>query len=216
MEPPLKAVTLDVEELSATDIAFLLGIRYEAVLRYAKELEASGLLRLVRAGRNRLVFTRADLEVLRGHHLQRKREALGDGIFELHQQVLRELKIQHNHLTAMSRKVGGLVSKIKACPPSTSTLIQGVPLEGARLKTAIPVFVEPLGGNYFKASAADLGVEATAQGGRAVAVRALRQRIAAEFVYLRQLKQRSPKEEERYQELERFIEVRPEPVEGSR
>lgn len=198
----------ETEGLDAAEVAILLGIAYERVLRYARELEAAGLMRCARGFHNRRIFMPADLETLRKFHESRVR-AGDEEALQLHKEVLREMDRVHNLLVAMTRKVSVLVNRIRKSPPAISTVIRSVPFAGTRLKSPIPVVVEPLGGRDFRASAPDIGVEAMGKYSRGAAVRALRERIGAEFIFLRQKKKRTLEEEDRLQEIGRFIDLGP-------
>jgi len=56
---------LDAERLSPTDAASLLGIPYDLLLRYVRELEGQGLLQVQRESSRRLFLSPANLELLK-------------------------------------------------------------------------------------------------------------------------------------------------------
>ena len=195
---------IDAERLTPADASLLTGIPYETLLRYARELERNGLLKLHRES-NRILFNREDIEVLLEHHEGNPRgtEFRVEGNVDLHKQLLSDLATIAGNLEVVANKARGLVNLLKKAPVSSTTWIKTLPVEGVTLRKPIPITVVS-DGKAFSASSGDIG--STASGpNRVKAVRALRMRLATEYVFLRQLSSLSEAEGERLAELQRFI-----------
>jgi hypothetical protein len=192
---------LDPSRLSPKDVSFLLGIFYEGALRYIHELEDAGRIRVEKDSRGQMWIDSTAVEEIRRHHRDRPAVAKFEG-----KDASREkLRIEARQLAAAAKSLQARAHKlVKALeiPAASSTWIGTVPGVGLRLTSYIPVIVEPQE-KGFLASSADLGLEAQGRT-RQEAVKGLRIRIAADFLYLLQ-KDRDEAEEERWQELLRFI-----------
>jgi hypothetical protein len=203
---PLTTVTrhIDAERLTPTDASLLTGIPYEILLRHARGLERKGLLKLHRES-NRILFNREDLEVLKEHDEGNPRGTSFrvEGNADLHKRLLSDLAAIADHLEAVANKARGLVNLLKKAPVSSTTWIKTLPVEGVTLRQPIPVSVVS-DGKAFSASSGDIGSTATGPN-RVKAVRALRMRLATEYVFLRQLSSLSEAEGDRLAELQRFI-----------
>ena len=192
---------LDPNRLSVKDVSFLLGIYYEGALRYIHELVEAGRIRVEKDHRGQMWIDSGAVEEIRRHHRDRPTVVK----FEGREASREKLGIEARQLAAVAKSLHTRAQKIvKALeiPAASSTWIGTIPGVGLRLTSYIPVIVEPQE-KGFLASNADLGLEAQGRT-RSEAVRALRTRIAADFFYLLQ-KDREEAEEERWQELQRFI-----------
>ena len=205
MRPKIRKI--DAGRLTPKDASALLGIPYETVLRYARELERKSLLKVLKEPSGKVVFTRADLEILRKHHEEDPRGAGSrfrpEADIDLHSRLLSDLRTISENLEAMADRAAALVNRLNKAPVSSTLWVKTIPLVGFKLRDAIPVTVVS-DGKAFSALSAELGVEASGRN-RISAVRALRERVAAEYLFLDQLKDRSPEEEERMRELDKVI-----------
>jgi len=195
---------IDAERLSPTDVSSLLGIPYELVLKYAHELTVAGLIEVPREA-GRLFFSPAQLEVLRKHHEERPRAGVFrvEGDVDLHKRLLKSLDTLARKLDAMASLARARIKELNKAPASSTSWIITLPAVGFTLRKPIPVSVIS-DGKAFSASSADTGSTATGKN-RVEAVRALRWRLATEYVYLGQLVSPSEGEADRLAELKRFI-----------
>ena len=200
-EKSYRAKGMDPNRLSPKDVSFLLGIFYEGALRYIHEFEDAGRIRVEKDSRGQMWIDSTAVEEIRRHHRDRPAVAKFQG-----KDANREkLCIEARQLAAAAKSLHARAQKlVKALeiPAASSTWIGTVPGVGLRLTSYIPVIVEPQD-KGFLASSADLGLEAQGRT-RQDAVKGLRTRIAADFIYLLQ-KDRDEADEERWQELLRFI-----------
>jgi len=196
---------LDAERLSPTDAALLLGIPYDRLLRYVSELEGQGLLQVQRESSRRLFLSPANLELLRKHHEQRPLASTFklEGDIDQHKYILRDLKTLASNLEAMAKLTRARLKEMNLGPASSTAWISNLPAKGATLRKPIPVCVVS-DGKAFSAFSADTGSSASGRN-RVEAVRALRWRLATEYVYLDQLASPSEEEAERLAELKRII-----------
>lgn len=194
---------LDAERLSPTDVSSLLGIPYDLVLRYVRELERQGLLTVHREKTGRLFLFPPALDLLRKHHEERpvasKFKIEGD--VDQYRHVVQDLKTLASTLEEMARLARARIKELIQGPASSTTWISTLP--GLALRMPIPISVVS-DGKAFSASCADTGSTASGRN-RVQAVRALRKRLAAEFVYLGQLTSPSQEEAEHLADLQRFI-----------
>lgn len=195
---------VNAEKLTATEASTLLGIPYEVVLRYARQLEGQGLVSVHREN-GRLFFSPADLDLLKNHHEERpvgvKFRVEGD--VEQHKLVLRDLKTLADTLEAMASLARKRIRELVKGPACSTSWITTLPVGGLTLRKPVSVTVVS-DGKAFSAFSADTGSTASGQN-RVQAVRALRKRLAAEYVYLGQLASPSEEEWERLSDLTRFI-----------
>ena len=192
---------LDPNRLSPRDVSFLLGIYYEGALRYIHELKEAGRIRVEQDRRGQMWIDSRAVEEIRRRHQDRPAVVK----FEGRDASREKLRIEARQLATAAKSLHARAQKLlKALeiPVASSTWIGTVPGVGLRLTSHIPVIVDPQD-KGFLASSADLGLEAQGRT-RSEAVRALRTRIAADFFYLLQ-KDREEAEEERWQELLKFI-----------
>jgi hypothetical protein len=192
------------EKLTATEASILLGIPYDVLLRYAHELEDKGLFSIHRES-GRLFFSSADLDLLKNHHEQRPVGAKFrvEGDVEQHKLILRDLKTLADTLEAMARRARRRMKALVQGPACSTSWITTLPVGGLTLRKPVAVTVVS-DGQAFSAFSADTG--STASGpNRVQAVRALRKRLAAEYLYLVQLPSPSEEEAERLADLKRFV-----------
>lgn len=196
--------SINPERLSPTDVSNILGIPYDLVLKYAHELTATGLIEVAREA-GKLFFSPAQLEALRKHHEERPR-ASGfrvEGDADLHRRLLKSLATMASKLDAMASLVRARIKELNKAPASSTSWISTLPVVGVTLRKPIPVSVIS-DGKAFSAFSGDTGSTASGKN-RVEAVRALRLRLATEYVYLDQLASPSEGEAERLTELKRFI-----------
>jgi hypothetical protein len=192
------------ERLSPTEVSNLLGIPYDLVLKYAHELTGKGLIEIAREA-GKLFFSPAQLEFLRKYHEERPR-ASGfrvEGDPDLHKRLLKSLDTLASKLDAMASLARARIKELNKAPASSTSWISTLPAVGVTLRKPIPISVIS-DGKAFSAFSADTGSTATGTN-RVEAVRALRWRLANEYVYLDQLASPSEGETERLAELKRFI-----------
>jgi transposase len=196
---------LDAEKLSPTDASSLLGIPYELVLRYVRELERQGLLKVHRERSGRLFLSPADLDLLRKHHEERPLASTFrvEGDVDQHKHVLLDLRTLASTLEAMAKLARARIKELTQGPASSTTWITTLPSAGLTLRKPIAVSVIS-DGKAFSAFSADTGSTASGRN-RAQAVRALRKCLAAEYVYLGQLASPSEEAAERLADLQKFI-----------
>lgn len=186
------------------DASSLLGIPYELVLRYVRELEGEGSIEIERKA-GRLYFSAAHLELIKRHHEKRPQGSKFrvEGNADLHQHVLQDLKTLASTLEAMAKLARVRCKELIKAPACSTTWISTLPVAGLTLRKPIQVSVVS-DGKAFSAFCGDTGSTATGRN-RPDAVRALRQRLAAEYVYLDQLATLSAEEAERLATLRQLI-----------
>jgi DNA-binding MarR family transcriptional regulator len=195
---------LKAESLTPTDASLLLGISYDRVLRYVRELEQQGLLEAYRTPTGRVFLRPADLELLRKHHEERPVASTFKvaGNIDQHKHVLKDLETLAKTLETMAKLARSRIKALTRGPACSTTWISTLPIAGVSLRKPIPVTVVS-DGKAFSAFSGD--VESTASGrNRVQAVQELRRRLAYEYVYLDQLAT-SKEETERLEDLRRFI-----------
>ena len=195
---------LKAESLTPTEASLLLGLPYELVLRYVRELERQGFLQARRTITGRVFLVPTDLELLRKHHEERPVASTFkvEGDVAQHKNVLQDLETLAKTLEAMARLARSRIKALSKAPACSTTWITTLPVAGVTLRKPIPVTVVS-DGRAFSAFSGDLGSTASGRN-RVQAVQALRKRLAAEYVYLDQVAT-SEEQEERLAELRRFI-----------
>lgn len=195
---------LNGERLTPTEASALLGIPYDLVLRYVRELERQGLLGTHRTLTGRVFLSPADLELLRKHHEERPVASTFkvEGDIDQHKCVVQDLKTLASTLEEMARLARARIKELIQGPACSTTWISTLPITGVTLRQPIPVTVIS-DGKAFSAFSADLGSTASGRN-RVLAVRALRKRLAVEYVYLDQVAT-SEEEKDRLADLRRFI-----------
>lgn len=153
---------VDPGRLTPTDVAALLGIHYEAVLRYARELEEKGLLEVQRES-GKYFFPSRVLPLLRKHHEEgaqaSKFRVAGD--VDLHKRLLGDLKLTARTLQAMARRIRVLVKDLEKGPASSTAWITTLPATtGLTLREPVAVTVDS-DGTVFNAYSADTGSTAS-------------------------------------------------------
>jgi hypothetical protein len=145
------------------------------------------------------------LDLLKAHHEQRpigsKFKVEGD--VEQHKLVLRDLKTLADTLEAMARRARRRMKELIQGPACSTSWITTLSVGGLTLRKPVAVTVVS-DGKAFSAFSADTGSTASGQN-RVQAVRALRKRLAAEYLYLGQLASPSEEEAERLSDLTRSI-----------
>jgi DNA-binding MarR family transcriptional regulator len=196
---------MNAERLSPTEASSLLGIPYEVVLRYTRELEKQGLIEVHREHSGRLFLSPADLDLLRKHHENRPIASrfMLEGDIEPHKHAVRDLNTLASTLEAMAKLARRRIKQMVQGPFSSTTWITTLPVVGLTLRKPIAVTVVS-DGKAFSAFSADTGSTAYGQN-RVQAVRALRKQLAAEYQYLGQLASLSQDEAERLSDLKGFI-----------
>jgi predicted transcriptional regulator len=199
---------LDPENLSVSDVILLLGIYYNGALRVIHELEEAGKIE-VRYEKGQIRLTSEGLEAIRAE-LER-RQALKSARYQ-EAPTRGQWLVEARQLAAAAKELHLRARRLRdslETPGATSAWIGSVPVQGVRLKAQIPVIVEvEPNGKDFRAAACDLGLDALG-GTRKEAVRALRECIGADYLYLR-AKERSAEGERRLEELLRYIEEKAE------
>jgi hypothetical protein len=207
---------LDPDNLSVSDVALLLGVYYEGVLRTIHELERAGQIEKVWKERGKIRVNSAGVEAIRFRLAQRPNTSSSAQYQE--PPTRGKMLVEARQLAAaaeqLHRRARGLMHSL-GTPGPTSTWIGSVPVVGVGLKAQIPVVVEvEPNGRDFRATASDLGLDALG-GNRKAAIRALRERIGADYVYLL-AKQRNEEEQARLEELLKYIKEKKEDQEAER
>ena len=194
---------LDPENLGVSDVVLLLGIYYEGALRIIHELEEAGKIDVryekghIRVNSEGLEAIRAELEQRQAQRSVKYQEA----------PTRRQWLVEARQLTDAAAELHKRAKRLRdslETPGPTSAWIGSVPVKGVRLKAQIPVIVEvEPNGRDFRATACDLGLDALGST-RKEAVRALRECIGADYLYLR-AKERAAEEERRLEELLKYI-----------
>ena len=195
---------LKAENLTPTDVSLLLGISYDLVLRYVRELEQQGLLEAYRTPTGRVYLRPADLELLRKHHEERPVASTFrvKGNIDQHKHVLKDLETLAKTLETMAKLARSRIKALNRGPACSTTWISTLPMDGVSLRKPIPVTVVS-DGKAFSAFSGDVGSTASGRN-RVEAVQELRKRLANEYVYLDQVAT-SKEETERLEDLRRFI-----------
>jgi hypothetical protein len=195
---------LKAESLTPTDASLLLGISYDLVLRYVRELEHQGLLEAYRTPTGRVFLRPADLELLRKHHEERPVASTFkvEGNIDQHKHVLKDLETLAKTLETMAKLARSRIKALTRGPACSTTWISTLPIAEVSLRKPIPVTVVS-DGKAFCAFSGDVGSTASGRN-RVQAVQELRKRLAFEYVYLDQVAT-SKEETERLEDLRRFI-----------
>ena len=195
---------LRAEKLTPTDVASLLGIPYDLVLRYVRELESQGLLVAYRTPTGRVFLSPSDLELLRQRHEERPVGSTlkVEGDIDQHKHVLKDLETLAKTLETMAKLAKKRIKALTRGPACSTTWISTLPIPGVSLRKPIPVTVVS-DGKAFSAFSGDVGSTASGRD-RVQAVQELRKRLAFEYVYLDQVAT-SKEETERLADLRRFI-----------
>ncbi len=153
---------LKAERLTPTEASALLGIPYDLVLRYVRELEHQGLLEAHRTPIGRVFLSPASLERLRKHHEERPVASTFkvEGDVDQHKHVVQDLKTLAKTLEAMARLAKSRIKALTQAPACSTTWITSLPITGISLRKPIPVTVIS-DGKAFSAFSGDLGSTAS-------------------------------------------------------
>ncbi|HEX4960466.1 MAG TPA: hypothetical protein VF173_06485 [Thermoanaerobaculia bacterium] len=170
---------LKAEKLTPTEASALLGIPYDLVLRYVRELERQGLLAAHRTPAGRVFLSPSDLERLRKHHEDRPVASTFkvEGDIDQHKHTVQDLETLAKTLEAMARLAKSRIKALTQAPACSTTWITSLPIGGISLRKPIPVTVIS-DGKAFSAFSGDLGSTASGRN-RVQAVQALRKRLTA-------------------------------------
>ena len=199
---------LDPEKVSLRDTALLLGIYYETVVRYMHELAEKGQIEVEREGSRYWLNSQA-VEAIRQLH-QNRQDRVEEKYHEdpSKRRLLPNVRQLASKAEELKQQALEILREVET-PGACSTWIASVPGVGLRMKSHIPVLVEPAE-RGFLASAPDLGLDALGRT-RSKAVSALRYRIATDFFNLLS-KSRDDTEEARLGELRQYLSDEKEPA----